>query len=179
MKDWEKGYLQVYTGNGKGKTTSAIGLAVRALGNNLSVFIGQFVKGMKYSEIFCLEKLNNNIKEKLIIKQFGRQCFINYEPDNEDFRLAKEGWNEIKEIIISGSFDVIIADELSIAVFYKLINLEDILYTIDNRKDTSELIITGRYMPKEIIDKADLVTEMNEIKHYYKKGIIARKGIES
>ncbi len=111
-----KGYVQVYTGNGKGKTTAAIGLAVRAAGANLKVFIGQFVKGMHYSELDSLKRFDDLIT----IKQFGRSCFIYNDPTEEDIRRAREGLAEAKEIINSGKYNVVILDEIHIALYYKL-----------------------------------------------------------
>ncbi len=169
-----KGYVQVYTGNGKGKTTAAIGLAVRAVGANLKVFIGQFVKGMHYSELDSLKKFEGQI----VVKQFGRDCFIYNDPTEEDIKRAKDGLDEVKEIINSGKFDVVILDEIHIALYYKLFPVEDVLDIIKNKPESVELILTGRFAPQEIIDAADLVTEMREIKHYYQKGVVAREGIE-
>ncbi len=175
MKTWNKGYVHVYTGNGKGKTTAALGLAIRALGANLSVFIGQFVKGMRYSEINIL----NPFAPKLTVKQFGRTCFIHQKPEPEDIDAAQQGFKEFRMICEKGSYDLIIADELNIALYFKLIPQQDVLDMIDNRSTQSELVITGRYAPAAILDRADLITEMNEVRHYYTNGIEAREGIES
>ncbi|GAB6888551.1 cob(I)yrinic acid a,c-diamide adenosyltransferase [Desulfothermus okinawensis JCM 13304] len=169
-----KGYVQVYTGNGKGKTTAAIGLAVRAAGANLKVFIGQFVKGMHYSELDSLKRFDDLIT----IKQFGRSCFIYNDPTEEDIRRAREGLAEAKEIINSGKYNVVILDEIHIALYYKLFSVDEVVDIIKNKPEDVELILTGRYAPQQIIDLADLVTEMREIKHYYEKGVMARDGIE-
>ena len=169
-----KGYVQVYTGNGKGKTTAAIGLAVRAAGANLKVFIGQFVKGMHYSELESLKRFSDLIT----IKQFGRECFIFHDPTEEDIKCARDGLKEAKEIINSGEYQVVILDEINIALYYNLFPIDEVIDIIKNKPENVELILTGRYAPQEIIDIADLVTEMREIKHYYVKGVVAREGIE-
>ncbi|GAB6160867.1 cob(I)yrinic acid a,c-diamide adenosyltransferase [Desulfothermus naphthae] len=169
-----KGYVQVYTGNGKGKTTAAIGLAVRAAGANLKVFIGQFVKGMHYSELESLKRFSDLIT----IKQFGRECFIFHDPTEEDIKCARDGLKEAKEIINSGEYQVVILDEINIALYYNLFPIDEVVDIIKNKPENVELILTGRYAPQEIIDIADLVTEMREIKHYYVKGVVAREGIE-
>lgn len=169
----QKGYVHVYTGNGKGKTTAALGLALRAVCAGKKVFIGQFIKGMDYSELACTGFVPN-----LEIKQFGRDCFICHAPTDEDIRYAKEGLKEFKEILSRDDYDLVVMDELNIALHYKLFSVEEAIQIIKNRKDHIELIITGRYAPDELIEIADLVTEMKEIKHYYTSGVEARKGIE-
>ncbi|MCK5146046.1 cob(I)yrinic acid a,c-diamide adenosyltransferase [bacterium] len=169
-----KGMVQVYTGNGKGKTTAAMGLALRASGADLRVFIGQFAKGQEYSEIKALRKLGN-----IDVRQFGRHCFIVNEPEEEDIRLAVEGLEIARQAMVSGRYDVIILDEANIALFYNLFSTAELLAFIEEKPENVEIIITGRYAPQEIIDRADLVTEMCEIKHYYTQGLDARIGIES
>lgn len=169
----EKGYVQIYTGNGKGKTTAALGLSIRAVCAGKKVFFGQFVKGMKYSETKCVEYLDG-----IEIKQFGKDCFIYNDPTQDDIHRAKMGLKEVEKILKDGQYDVVVLDELNIALFYKLFKVEEVMEIIKNRADHVEVIITGRYAPEELIDMADLVTEMKEIKHYYTKGIEARVGIE-
>ncbi len=169
----ERGQIHVYTGNGKGKTTAALGLSVRAVLAGKRVFFGQFVKGMDYSELKISEYLPN-----LEIKQFGRDCFIYNEPDEEDILAAQEGLRECSEVLKSGDYDLVVLDELSIALYYKLFSLEKAIYALNGRNPETEVVITGRYAPQELIDLADLVTEMKEIKHYYTSGLEARKGIE-
>ncbi len=167
------GYFQIYTGNGKGKTTAALGLTLRAVGAGQKVFIGQFVKGMYYSELKSLGELNG-----VVAKQFGREGFIHDKPAQEDIDAAKEGLKEAKEILKSGEFDIVILDEANIALFFKLFTVEELLDAIENRAKNVEVIVTGRYAPEKLIEKADLVTEMKEIKHYYTQGVEARVGIE-
>jgi len=168
-----KGYIQIYTGNGKGKTTAALGLSLRAICAGKTVFFGQFVKGMKYSELKATEWLEN-----FEMKQYGRNCFIRNEPEEEDIALAQEGLKDLHQKIKSGVYDVVVMDELTIALFYKLFPLEDVIKMLKEKNEETEVIITGRYAPKELIEVADLVTEMQEIKHYYQQGVQAREGIE-
>jgi cob(I)alamin adenosyltransferase len=169
-----QGYIQVYTGNGKGKTTAAFGLAIRAFGAGQKVFIGQFVKGKPYSEI---EAINKHLP-MIEIKQYGLDCFIINEPEEKDFIAANIGIEEMSKIIHSGNYDLVIMDELNIALYYKLIDLNNVLEILRNKPKHVEIIITGRYAPSEIIEIADLVTEMKEVKHYYNNGVQARPGIE-
>ncbi len=169
-----KGYVQVYTGDGKGKTTAALGLAMRAYGAGLNVYIAQFVKGMKYAELHTLEKL----ADRVVIKQYGRDCFIRNKPEQADFIAAQAGLKEVREIMGSGKYQVIILDEANIAVFYNLFSVDDLLDVIHGKPDDVELVITGRKADARVMEAADLVTEMTEIKHYYQKGVPARDGIE-
>jgi cob(I)alamin adenosyltransferase len=169
-----KGYVQVYTGNGKGKTTAAIGLAVRAAGAGLKVFIAQFCKGFDYSELKALRLFKDSIK----VKQYGKRTFIHGRPGEADKKFAMEGLIASKEAIKSGKYDVIILDEANIAVHFNLLSIDDLLDIIDSKPEDVELVITGRHARKELIKKADLVTRMCEIKHYYRQDVKARKGIE-
>jgi len=168
-----KGYVQVYTGDGKGKTTAALGLALRAAGAGLNVYIAQFVKGMEYSELNMISKLPN-----ITLKQYGRDCFIYKSPEDEDIKVALAGLKEAREMMCSGEYQVIILDEANIATYYNLFSVEDLLDFIRVKPEGVELVITGRRADPRIIEVADLVTEMKEIKHYYQHGVEARKGIE-
>ncbi|MFW6262625.1 MAG: cob(I)yrinic acid a,c-diamide adenosyltransferase [Thermotogota bacterium] len=168
-----KGYIQIYTGNGKGKTTAALGLSLRAVCAGKKVFFGQFVKGMEYSELKATQFIEN-----FEIKQYGRNCFIMKEPEEEDIRLAQEGLKDLEAKSTSGDYDVVVMDELNIALFYKLFDVQVVLNILRKKHEKTEIIITGRYAPDELIKAADLVTEMKEIKHYYQKGVQAREGIE-
>lgn len=172
-KRMEGGKIHLYTGNGKGKTTAAIGLAIRAVGSGKSVFIAQFVKGMHYSELEALKQF-----DKIKIKQYGLDCFIKNQPTQKDIDVAKKGLNEIKKYINNKNVNVLILDELCIALHYKLFDFEDLHEILSQKDNGMEIVITGRYASKELIKTADLVTEMKEIKHYYNNGVIARKGIE-
>ena len=172
---WRRGYVQVYTGNGKGKTTAAFGLALRAAGAGLPVFIAQFAKAMEYSEIIALKRFSDLIT----LRQYGRGCFIRGKPAEEDIRAAKFGLKESGEALQSGKYKVVILDEANIATFFELFAVEDLLALIDGKPGEVELLITGRNADARILDRADLVTEMREVKHYYANGVQARKGIES
>ena len=169
-----QGYVQVYTGEGKGKTTAALGLALRAAGAGLKVLIAQFVKGQPCSEMNAIARFSDLVT----LKQYGRECFIRKTPEPEDIRAAREGLEEARKLLISGKYNIVILDEANIAVHYGLFSVEDLLELIDSKPEDVELIITGRYADRKIIEKADLVTEMKEVKHYYKQGVKARKGIE-
>jgi cob(I)alamin adenosyltransferase len=169
----EKGYIHLYTGNGKGKTTAALGLAIRAAGAGKKVFIAQFVKGMPYAEHKALQRF-----PEIILKQYGLDCFIVNEPTQEDMKLARIGLNEVSEIVLKNACDVLILDEVCIALHYGLFELNEIIHLLREKPESMEIILTGRYAPNELMDKADLVTEMKEIKHYYNRGIQAREGIE-
>lgn len=172
----QKGLIQIYTGNGKGKTSAALGLALRAVGHGLKVLMIQFMKGnINYGEIEASKRLSPN----LVIKQTGRNTFVSKtNPDPIDIELAKKGLSLAKEEILSQRYDIVILDEVNVAVDYDLITLSDLLDLIDSKPDSVEIVLTGRNAKPEVIEKADLVTEMIEIKHYYHKGISARKGIE-
>ncbi len=172
---WNLGYLQVYTGNGKGKTTAAFGLAMRAAGAGLKVFIAQFVKGMKYSETEAFERFSDLIT----VRQYGRGCFIRDAPKEEDTRAASVGLREVQQVLCSGNYKVVILDEANIAIHFGLFSVDDLLALIDLKPPDVELVITGRNVDPRVIDRADLVTEMREVKHYYARGVEARKGIES
>lgn len=165
--------IHVYTGNGKGKTTAALGLAIRAAMAGKQVYMGQFIKGMDYSELKIVDHIDN-----FQIQQFGRDCFIEKEPSQEDIRIAKEGLGVCQAVIEAGEMDVVILDELNIALYFKLFSLEELMEVLEKKPEDMELIITGRYAPRELIERADLVTEMLEVKHYYNDGVEARLGIE-
>jgi cob(I)alamin adenosyltransferase len=172
--DMNKGYVHVYTGEGKGKTTAALGLALRAAGAGKKVFIAQFVKGIQYGE---MELLNKYMPE-ITLRQFGLDCFIVNEPTEKDKEAARVGLHFVSGIIRQGDYDVVILDEVCIAVHYKLFFIEELIEILKSRPVSMEVVLTGRYCPKELIDYADLVTEMKEVKHYFQRGVKARKGIE-
>jgi len=165
--------IQVYTGEGKGKTTASLGLAIRAVGAGLKVYIAQFCKKRQYSELKVLRKIKG-----IKVEQFGRRYFIKGRPSEEDKRLAKKGLEKVKKIIQEKKYDVVIMDEINICFYFKLLKVKELIEIIKSLPKNIEIILTGRYAPKEIIKIADLVSEIKEIKHYFKKGIIARKGIE-
>jgi len=176
-KRLSQGMIQVYTGNGKGKTTAALGLACRAVGHGYTVFMIQFMKGnIEYGELETARKL----APSLTIRQMGRECFVNRErPDPEDIRLAQEAMALAKTVIASGEYDIVILDEINVALDFGLINTQAVIQLMDEERPAHvELVLTGRYAPQEIMERADLVTEMVEIKHYYQRGVQSREGIE-
>jgi len=170
------GYIQVYTGNGKGKTTAALGLALRAAGHGMKTYFGQFLKGQHYGELAAVERLSPLIR----IERFGREGFLHVteEPDDEDIRRAREGLRKCREAMLSGDFQIIVLDEVNTAVLLKVLTAQDVLDVLAEKPDGVELVLTGRGAPQAIIDRADLVTEMKDVKHYYDRGVKAREGIE-
>ena len=170
-----KGYVQVYTGDGKGKTTAALGLALRAAGAGLRVYIAQFVKGMPYSELESLRRF----EDLITVKQYGRDCFIRNQPTEEDIRSARSGLEEVRGLLASGAYHVFILDEASIAVFYNLFSVEELVGLIRSRPEHVEIVVTGRKAHPRLLEIADLVTEMKEVKHYFTRGVEARAGIET
>ncbi|MGD9495748.1 MAG: cob(I)yrinic acid a,c-diamide adenosyltransferase [Armatimonadota bacterium] len=173
MADWQRGYVQVYTGDGKGKTTAALGLALRAAGAGLRVFIGQFVKGMEYCELRALARF-----PEIEVRRYGRTCFIDREPQPEDIAAARAGLVEARAEMLSGRWDLVILDEANIATHFGLFAVEELLAVIADKPADVELVVTGRRADPRVIEAADLVTEMREVKHYYERGVKARKGIE-
>ncbi len=168
------GYIHIYTGNGKGKTTSAIGLAVRAIGAGNRVFIGQFLKSGKYSEMNALKLFPKQIQ----VEHYGLGKFVKGNPSKEDKKAGLEGYEKIQQILETGDHDLVIIDEGNVAVKYGLIKEQDLLDLFDRKPDHVEIVVTGRGATQAVIDRADLVVEMKEIKHYYKQGVKARVGIE-
>jgi len=171
-----KGYIHVYTGNGKGKTTAALGMAFRAVGSGLKTYIGQFMKGQKYGELDAARKLPGFIT----IEQYGTDTFVHVKlpPSPEDMKLAKDGLSKARQAMVSGQYDIVVLDEISTAHYFNLISLDEMLEMVRMKPGGVELVFTGRYAPKELIDIADIVTEMTEVKHYYQKNVPAREGIE-
>ena len=169
-----KGYIQIYTGEGKGKTTAALGLAIRAAGAGLNVYLAQFIKHGEYSEIKGL----NRFSDKITVAQFGCGRFIQGRPSAKDIEMAAQGIENIKAILAAGEHQVVILDEANVAVYLELFPEETLLEIITTKPDDVEIIITGRGATQKMIAAADLVTEMQEIKHYFKKGVEARIGIE-
>ncbi|HHH80214.1 MAG TPA: cob(I)yrinic acid a,c-diamide adenosyltransferase [Thermoplasmatales archaeon] len=170
----KKGYIHIYTGNGKGKTTAALGLGLRAAGAGLKVYMIQFMKGRRYSEIDAVEQLQN-----FTIVQFGRDEFVSKEnPEQIDVDLAQKGLKHAEEIIKKGEYDLVILDEINVAIDFNLVALKDVLKLVEEKPEKVELVLTGRYASPELVKHADLVTEMLEIKHPFQKGVLARKGID-
>lgn len=171
----EKGLVQVYTGNGKGKTSAAFGLALRAVGRGLKVFVIQFIKGgFDYGELYVIGKLPN-----LELKAFGRGKFIlEKPPGKEDVKLAEDALALAEKVVNDGEYDVVVLDEVNVALNLGLIRLDKVLELVKSKPEQVELVLTGRDAPVELVKAADLVTEMLEVKHPYSKGFGARKGIE-
>lgn len=184
---WEEGYMtlagehldlglvQVYTGDGKGKTTAALGQALRAVGRGLRVYMAQFIKGQETGELLAAKRLAPDF----MIRQFGSGKFITgREPSQGELEMAKAGWTEIRKVVDSGQYDIVILDEISHAIRVGLIGLEEVEELLNQRPRQIELILTGRRMPPDLIEAADLVTEMVAVKHPYDRGIKVRRGIE-
>ena len=170
-----KGLVIVITGNGKGKTTSAFGQALRAVGQGYNVFILQFMKGREYGEFIAAEKYLPNIS----IRKSGLDSFVmRGKAAAIDIELAQKGLDTARKVIMSGKYDMVILDEINVAMDFKLIKLKEVIEIIKNKPTTLNLILTGRYAPKEIIKLADTVSEVQEIKHHYNAGIKDRAGIE-
>jgi cob(I)alamin adenosyltransferase len=176
MNKLEKGYVHVYTGDGKGKTTAAFGMALRAAGAGLKVLIIQFMKGQPYSENVALEKLSSQIE---VVQTGRKRCIRREEVEDIDREEAVKGLYRARQAMDESDFDMLILDEILVAHWFGLVSTKEILSLIAGRPEHVELVLTGRRAPVEIIQQADLVTEMLEIKHYYTAGVKARKGIES
>lgn len=187
----KKSLVQVYTGEGKGKTTAAMGLALRALGHGMKVYVIQFLKGGSHiGEIIASRKLLKNFT----VRQFGRDCPYSeqmekgliecencrhcFKPDDKDKQNAMKGLKLAEKVLESGKYDIVILDEINVVLKNKLLPVRDVMKLIKKKNPQTELILTGRYAPKQIIDAADLVTEMKEIKHPMRKGMFGRRGVE-
>ena len=175
-EEFSRGFIQVYTGNGKGKTTAALGLALRAVGHRFKVFVIQFLKGgMVYGELRSAKKLS----PYLTIVPMGREHFVNKKnPHPIDRRWAEKGWELAKRSVQSQKYQLVILDEINVAVEYGLVPLEELLDLMKSKPESVELVLTGRWARPEVLRRADLVTEMKEVKHYYRKGMESRVGIE-
>ncbi|EHQ36460.1 cob(I)yrinic acid a,c-diamide adenosyltransferase [Methanoplanus limicola] len=169
----KKGYIHINTGDGKGKTTAALGLSVRTLISGGKVFFGQFIKKGNTAELSVPDYFEN-----FTIEQFGEGLLLGRVPDDNDIRSAEEGLKKVAGILRSGEYDLVVMDEVNVAISKGLIKTEDVLSAINNRAEHVEVIMTGRYAPAELIERADLVTEMRKVKHYYDKGVKGREGIE-
>jgi cob(I)alamin adenosyltransferase len=171
----DRGLVMVITGNGKGKTTAAFGQALRAIGQNYNVFVLQFMKGRKYGEIIAAEKY----LPSLTIRMSGLDSFVMRDnPAAIDIELAKKGLDTARKAIMSGKYDMVVLDEINVALDFKLISLKEVIDLIKNKPPAVNLILTGRYAPEGIIKLADTVSDVKEIKHHYAAGIKDRAGIE-
>ena len=195
MLKLKKGLIEVYTGTGKGKTTAAFGLAFRAVGWGYKVLILQFMKMGTYGE----NRASGKFSENLSVRYVGMPYFIAWEddipledrqkvknvrickkgePPEEYVNLARKSFNEAHQEMVSGEWDIVIMDEINVALYYNLLKNEDLMELINSKPENVELVFTGRKMPDEVLERADLVTEMSEIKHPYSKGILARRGVD-
>ena len=167
-------YVQVYTGNGKGKTTAAFGLALRASGHGIACYVGQFMKGRVYGEAVALRG-----HSRITVEQYGDdRCVGKQDVRDEDRRRARDGLRRVEAAIRSGRYGLVVLDEVNVAVSYGLLDVRELMRLLSRRPPGVELVLTGRYAPEEAIEAADLVTEFREIKHYYTRGVAARDGIE-
>jgi len=171
----ERGYVQVYTGDGKGKTTAAVGLAVRAAGAGLRTFFAQFIKAERSGEIDVLERLG----DRVICRRYGGGSWLRGKPGEEDVMRARAGLEEVRQAVSSGEYGLVVLDEADMAVWFQLLAVDDLLALIDVKPERTELVFTGRRADPRLIARADLVTEMREVKHYYRQGVLARRGIEN
>jgi cob(I)alamin adenosyltransferase len=178
LPEARKGLIIVHTGPGKGKTTAALGTALRAVGQGLRVLMVQFIKGSwHYGELDAAKMLGD---ERLKIMAMGRG-FVKVgaeKPDPEDVRLALEAWNFASGEILSGRYEMVILDEINYAISYKMLAPEPVAETLKRKPEMVHVILTGRNAHPSLIEMADLVTEMREVKHPYQKGILAQRGIE-
>ena len=177
QKPWDRGYVQVYTGDGKGKTTAALGLALRAAGSGLKTYIGQFMKGGgDYGELKAVRVLERYIH----IEQYGGPSCIRWQeqPPQEEVARAQAGLDRARQAMLSGDYDIVVLDEINVAVHFRLLSIDDLMGLIQTKPSEVELICTGQKAPKELLERADLVSEIREVKHYYQQGVGARTGIE-
>jgi len=172
----EVGLVQVYTGDGKGKTTAALGMCLRAAGHGMRSLVIQFMKGqIDYGELMAVEKMGGLIE----IAQGGRASFVSKDrPAQEDVRLARRTLEMARAAVRAGEVDILVLDEVNVALDFGLIELEDVLDLIEDKPDNMEMVLTGRNAPERIIERADLVTEMMEVKHYWRRGVSSRRGVE-
>jgi cob(I)alamin adenosyltransferase len=177
MQDIRRGLIIVNTGPGKGKTTAAMGTALRAVGQGMSVLMLQFLKGSwHYGELDAVKSFG----DKFIMKQMGRG-FVKVgaeKPDPEDVRMVEEAWNEGAQAILSGQWDLVILDEINYAISYGMLDPSKVAETLRKKPEMVHVILTGRNAHPTIVDLADTVTEMRQVKHAYEKGVMAQRGIE-
>ena len=171
-----RGLIQVYTGDGKGKTTCALGLALRAVGQGFQVYMVQFMKGRETGEV---RAARNRLAPDLTLRPFGRPGLVNLRvPAPEDLALVREAWDLARQIILAGEHDLVILDEINLALTFNLLPSVEVFKVLRERPPWVEVVLTGRQAPPELVELADLVTEMRSLKHYYEAGVKARRGIE-
>jgi len=171
----QKGFIQIYTGDGKGKTTAAVGLSLRAVASGFRVFFCQFMKGEESGEIELLKSYSLVELHLCGLKKF---CINRKKPSSEQIQAAKRGLEIVKKAIFSKKYDLVVLDEINVALYYNLIPIEDVIYILKNKPSSVEIVLTGRNAPSKLYPYADLISEVKEVKHYFSKGIKARKGIE-
>lgn len=170
----EKGFVHIYTGDGKGKTTAALGLVCRAVGAGWNVLFAQFLKKGRFSEIAALERFGDQVK----VLQFGSGRFVGGRPSGDDIRRASKGLEQVAELVCSGHYDMAVLDEVNIALHLGMLETKDVIHLVENRPARMEIVMTGRNSPEALMEHADLITECRLVKHYYDRGIKARTGIE-
>jgi cob(I)alamin adenosyltransferase len=171
-----QGLIQVYTGDGKGKTTCALGLGLRAVGQGLQVYMVQFLKGRQTGEA---QAVAQRLAPDMTLRSFGRPGLVNLkQPDPEDLARIREAWEEARQVLMAGKHDLVILDEINLALTFKLLDPEEVFRVLKERPAWVEVVLTGRQAPPELVAMADLVTEMRPVKHYYAAGVKARRGIE-
>ena len=171
-----QGLVIVHTGDGKGKTTAALGLAMRAAGSGLKTYIGQFIKDMEYGEVSIIRERFPEITIELY--GTGEGCIVGRESNQKDVDGAVSGYEKSKDALLHGEYDIVILDEITIPVAMGILSEDSVLDLISNKPPSVELIITGRNATEKMIEAADLVSDVHEIKHYYEQGVLSRKGIE-
>jgi cob(I)alamin adenosyltransferase len=181
MPKTKRGLIHVYTGDGKGKTTAALGLALRAAGHGLRTYVGQFMKGQEYGELRSAEMLGTDDRGRpfLTLVQFGKPTLLRKEEaSQEDVEMARAGLEAALQAMRSGEYQIVVLDEVNVALYFELLTVQEVLAFLDQKPPEVELVLTGRRVPQEIVDRADYVTVMEEAKHPFQEGVKARKGIE-
>jgi len=175
-RSWNRGYVQVYTGEGKGKTTAALGLALRAAGHGLRTYVGQFMKGRPSGEHEAAKRLGGLIT----IETYGSGRFLDpaQPPDAGEAARAREGLGRARAAMLSGEYRIVVLDEVCVAIAFGLLTTAEVLAFVRERPEPVELILTGRQAPPELIEAADLVSDIHAVKHYFDRGAGAREGIE-
>ena len=181
MNMWERGFVHYYYGTGKGKSTAAVGLAIRTLGHGGRVYIGQFIKTMRYGDVLFLEQ--HTKRKECVVELYGSMyggtgCLIDHAASPQDVQAAEQGLARAVEQMCSGRYDLVIWDEVSMAVGLGLLRVEALIDAIKKRPDECELVLTGRHYCEELLPYCQLVTNFAEVKHYYHEGVLSRTGIE-
>jgi len=179
--DWDqRGYIQIYTGNGKGKTTASLGLAMRALGRNWKVLVIMFTKGGdNYGELASFRNLSSQIADNLTIEQAGLDRIVYaHNKCDKDCQEIKRGWDIAKKAIKNNQYQLIVLDEINIAIDMKILDIDEVVEVLKNKPESMEIVLTGRNAHPKAIEVAHLVSEIKPVKHYWDLGISARKGIE-